>query len=94
MLSQGELPAQPALHDLLLNSPFFILIAYKLQPACHSIPSFYSWNECRKFFTSPPMTSSTTPRVFLTGVTGFVGGSVLSSLYKAHPDISHHSFDP
>ena len=33
------------------------------------------------------MSSSTTPRVFLTGVTGFVGGSVLSSLYKAHPDI-------
>lgn len=33
------------------------------------------------------MTSLTTPRVFLTGVTGFVGGSVLSSLYKAHPDI-------
>ena len=33
------------------------------------------------------MTSSTPPRLFLTGVTGFVGGSVLSSLYKAHPDI-------
>jgi nucleoside-diphosphate-sugar epimerase len=33
------------------------------------------------------MTTSTTPRVFLTGVTGFVGGSVLSSLYRAHPNI-------
>jgi len=32
------------------------------------------------------MTSSTTLRVFLTGVTGFVGGSVLASLYKAYPD--------
>jgi nucleoside-diphosphate-sugar epimerase len=28
-----------------------------------------------------------TPRIFLTGVTGFVGGSILSSLHKAHPDI-------
>ena len=26
------------------------------------------------------------PRVFLTGVTGFVGGSILSWLYKRHPD--------
>lgn len=33
------------------------------------------------------MTSLSTPRVFLTGVTGFVGGSVLDSLYTAHPDI-------
>ncbi len=33
------------------------------------------------------MTSSKNPRVFVTGVTGFVGGSVLASLYKAHPDI-------
>ena len=33
------------------------------------------------------MTSLSSPRVFLTGVTGFVGGSVLVSLYTAHPDI-------
>jgi nucleoside-diphosphate-sugar epimerase len=33
------------------------------------------------------MASLSTPRVFLTGVTGFVGGSVLVSLYTAHPDI-------
>lgn len=33
------------------------------------------------------MTNSSTLRVFLTGVTGFVGGSVLASLYTAHPDI-------
>lgn len=33
------------------------------------------------------MTSSSPPRIFLTGVTGFVGGSVLSCLYKSHPDI-------
>lgn len=26
------------------------------------------------------------PRVFLTGVTGFVGGSILSCLYERHPD--------
>ncbi len=33
------------------------------------------------------MASPKPPRVFLTGVTGFVGGSVLSSLYRAHPDV-------
>ena len=33
------------------------------------------------------MTSSKHPRVLLTGVTGFVGGSVLASLYRVHPNI-------
>lgn len=37
------------------------------------------------------MSSSTStdpsPRIFLTGVTGFVGGSVLSYLYEAHPNV-------
>lgn len=28
-----------------------------------------------------------TPRIFLTGATGFVGGSILSSLHRDHPDI-------
>lgn len=33
------------------------------------------------------MASSNPPHAFLTGVTGFVGGSVLSALYRAHPEI-------
>ena len=33
------------------------------------------------------MDSSKSPRIFLTGVTGFVGGSVLASLYEVHADI-------
>ena len=38
--------------------------------------------------TSPlKMESPASPCVFMTGVTGFVGGTILSSLYKNHPDI-------
>jgi nucleoside-diphosphate-sugar epimerase len=37
--------------------------------------------------SSTTTTTNPTPRIFLTGVTGFVGGSILSSLHKAHPDI-------
>lgn len=33
------------------------------------------------------MTSSKPPHFFLTSVTGFVGGSVIASFDKAHPDI-------
>ena len=33
------------------------------------------------------MSPTASPCVFLTGATGFVGGSILTSLYKAHPDI-------
>lgn len=33
--------------------------------------------------TIPP----TSPCVFITGVTGFVGGTILSSLYKTHPNV-------
>jgi nucleoside-diphosphate-sugar epimerase len=36
---------------------------------------------------TPPKTTPTSPCVFLTGVTGFVGGTILSCLYKAHPSI-------
>ncbi len=37
--------------------------------------------------TPPTTIPSTLPCVFLTGVTGFVGGTILSSLYKTHPNI-------
>ncbi len=36
--------------------------------------------------TLPTTGPAQSPRVFLTGVTGFVGGTILSCLHKAHPD--------
>lgn len=32
-------------------------------------------------------TTPTPPCIFLTGVTGFIGGTILSCLFKAHPDV-------
>lgn len=37
--------------------------------------------------TPPTPILPTSPCVFLTGVTGFVGGTILSSLYKTHPHV-------
>lgn len=31
--------------------------------------------------------SSTSPTIFLTGVTGFVGGTILATLYQTHPNV-------
>ena len=44
-------------------------------------------NNCLPNLIPPTMASSNSPHIFLTGVTGFVGGSVLTSLYMAHPDL-------
>jgi nucleoside-diphosphate-sugar epimerase len=37
---------------------------------------------------TPPKTKSEPVRIFLTGVTGFVGGAVLAALHETHPNIA------
>ena len=35
--------------------------------------------------------SKMAPRIFITGVTGYIGGDVLANLHKAHPDHDYHA---